>query len=97
MYARMKLKDAIQMIEEREKMMRQAHKEMKKEDFFNLGSDSFGKEKGALERKNGMRENLVHVQSIFPRADVIALKEKAGGTTIRNAISKAVSHYLNCK
>jgi len=39
---------------------------------------------------------IVHVQSVLPQEDVIALKEKAGESSIKEAISKAVYHYLNC-
>jgi len=40
---------------------------------------------------------IVHVQSVLPQEDVVALKEKAGESSIKEAISKAVYHYLNCK
>jgi translation initiation factor 2 beta subunit (eIF-2beta)/eIF-5 len=43
------------------------------------------------------RMNLVHVQSLFPQEDIIALKEKAHESSIKEAISKAVRHYLKCK
>lgn len=39
---------------------------------------------------------IVHVQSVLPQEDVVALKEKAGESSIKEAISKAVYHYLNC-
>lgn len=39
---------------------------------------------------------IVHVQSVLPQEDVIALKEKAGESSIKEAISKAVYHYLTC-
>lgn len=39
---------------------------------------------------------IVHVQSILPQEDVIALKVKSGETSIKEAISKAVYHYLRC-
>ena len=39
---------------------------------------------------------IVHVQSVLPQEDVITLKEKAGESSIKEAISKAVYHYLNC-
>ena len=98
MYAKMKLKDAIQIIEERERKMRIAQKEMKKVSIsFSRIDNSNGKEYGMQNGTNGMRSQLVHVQSIFPYPDVLALKEKAGETTIRDAISKAVHHYLSCK
>jgi hypothetical protein len=40
---------------------------------------------------------IVHVQSVLPQEDVIALKEKARESSIKEAISKAVYHYLKCK
>lgn len=39
---------------------------------------------------------LVHVQSVLPQDDVIALKEKTGESSVKEAISKAVYHYLKC-
>ncbi len=39
---------------------------------------------------------IVHVQSVLPQADVAALKEKAHESSIKEAISKAVYHYLKC-
>lgn len=39
---------------------------------------------------------IVHVQSVLPHEDVIALKEKTGETSVKEAISKAVYHYLKC-
>ncbi len=39
---------------------------------------------------------LVHVQSVLPQEDIIALKEKTGESSIKEAISKAVYHYLHC-
>jgi hypothetical protein len=39
---------------------------------------------------------IVHVQSVLPQEDVIALKEKSGESSIKEAIAKAVYHYLKC-
>jgi hypothetical protein len=39
---------------------------------------------------------FVHVQSVLPQEDVIALKVKSGESSIKEAISKAVYHYLKC-
>ena len=39
---------------------------------------------------------LVHVQSVLPQEDVIALKEKTRESSIKEAISKAIYHYLTC-
>jgi len=40
---------------------------------------------------------IVHVQSVLPWEDVVALKEKTGESSIKEAISTAVYHYLQCK
>ncbi len=37
---------------------------------------------------------IVHVQSVLPQEVVIALKEKSGESSIKEAVSKAVYHYL---
>ncbi len=42
------------------------------------------------------RMKLVHVQSVLPQEDVIALKKKTGESSIKDAIAKAVYHYLKC-
>ena len=39
---------------------------------------------------------LIHVQSVLPQEDIMALKEKTGESSIKEAISKAVYHYLIC-
>ena len=39
---------------------------------------------------------FVHVQSVLPKEDIIALKEKTGEASIKDAITKAVYHYLQC-
>ena len=36
----------------------------------------------------------VHVQSILPEEDVIALKMKTGETSVKEAIARAVYYYL---
>jgi hypothetical protein len=38
----------------------------------------------------------VHVQSVLPQEDVIALKVKSGESSVKEAIVKAVYHYLKC-
>ena len=38
----------------------------------------------------------VHVQSVLPQEDVIALKEKSRESSVKEAITKAVYHYLKC-
>ncbi len=44
-----------------------------------------------------MMTKIVHVQSVLPYEDSIALKQKTGESSIKEAISKAVYHYLKCK
>lgn len=44
-----------------------------------------------------MQIKIVHAQSVLPQEDVVALKEKTGEDSIKDAIAKAVYHYLNCK
>ena len=93
----MKLITAIKMIEEREKRKRKAEKEMRRNGSL-LKNDNVNKENssGILNEGSGEQRNLVHVQSIFPQDDVIALKVKTGEAHIREAISKAVYFYLKC-
>ncbi len=43
-----------------------------------------------------MMVKKVYVQSVLPKEDVIALKEKSGESSIKKAIIKAVYHYLKC-
>lgn len=91
----MKLINAIRMIEEREKRKRKAEKEMQRNVSL-LNNNTFGRENpGRImnEVSNGQK-NLVHVQSIFPQEDIIALKVKTGEAHVRDAISKAVYYYL---
>ena len=38
---------------------------------------------------------FVHVQSVLPEEDVIALKLKTGENSVKEAISRAVYYYLN--
>jgi len=49
-----------------------------------------------MKEKNEMMTKIVHVQSVLPYEDTIALKEKTGEPSIKEAISKAIYHYLNC-
>jgi hypothetical protein len=39
----------------------------------------------------------IFVQSVLPQEDVIALKEKSGESSIKEAITRAVYHYLKCE
>lgn len=36
----------------------------------------------------------MHVQSVLPQEDVIALKKKTGKSSVKEAIAKAVYYYL---
>lgn len=40
---------------------------------------------------------IEHVQSVLPEEDIIALKIKTGESSTKEAISKAVYHYLDCQ
>jgi len=44
-----------------------------------------------------MITKIVHVQSVLPDEIVVSLKKKSGESSVKEAISKAVYHYLNCK
>jgi hypothetical protein len=44
-----------------------------------------------------MMTKIVHVQSVLPYEDTMALKEKTGESSIKEAISKAIYHYLKCQ
>lgn len=89
----MKLITAIKMIEEREKRKRKTEKEMRKNGIFlkNANKENSG---GNLKGEQKEQKNLVHVQSIFPQDDIVALKVKTREAHVREAISKAVYFYL---
>lgn len=91
----MKLINAIKMIEEREKRKRKAEKEMQRNVSL-LNNNTFNKKNPGSLMNEGPKgqKNLVHVQSIFPQEDIIALKVKTGESHVRDAISKAVYYYL---
>lgn len=42
----------------------------------------------------GVSVKFVHVQSVLPEEDVIALKIKTGEHSVKEAISRAVYYYL---
>jgi hypothetical protein len=44
-----------------------------------------------------MITKIVHVQSVLPYEDTIALKAKTGESSNKEAISKAIYHYLKCQ
>ncbi len=39
---------------------------------------------------------IMHVQSVLPEEDIILLKIKTRESSTKDAISKAVYHYLDC-
>lgn len=93
----MKLITAIKLIEEREKRKRTTEKEMRRNGML-LKNENINKENpgGILKENSNEQKNLVHVQSIFPQDDIIALKMKTREAHVREAISKAVYYYLKC-
>jgi len=40
---------------------------------------------------------IMHVQTVLTVEDIEALKQKTGEPSTKDAISKAVSHYLECE
>ncbi len=90
----MKLITAIRLIEEREKRKRKTEKEMRRNGMF-LKNHSTDKENSSGNKEEQKEQkNLVHVQSIFPQDDIVALKVKTREAHVREAISKAVYFYL---
>ncbi|CAG0974873.1 MAG: hypothetical protein MPEBLZ_02676 [Candidatus Methanoperedens nitroreducens] len=89
----MKLITAIKLIEEREKQKRKAEKEMRRNGML-LKNDNNKENPASLLGEGNEPKNLVHVQSIFPQDDIIALKVKTREAHVREAISKAVYYYL---
>ena len=91
----MKLINAIRMIEERDRLKRKTEKEMLRQrmpfgnQFVNMHNP-----KHTLAQGLASQDNLVHVQSIFPKEDVLALKMKTKETHIKEALIKAVYFYL---
>ncbi len=90
----MKLITAIKMIEEREKRARKLEKEMRRNGSFKNDSIANQNSNGTMKQEAKEQKNLVHVQSIFPQDDIIALKAKTREAHVREAISKAVYYYL---
>ncbi len=43
-----------------------------------------------------MITKIIHVQSVLPYDITLALKEKTGESSTKEAISKAIYHFLNC-
>jgi len=44
-----------------------------------------------------MMTKILHVQSVLPYEITMVLKEKTGESSIKEAISKAIYHYLKCQ
>jgi hypothetical protein len=40
---------------------------------------------------------IMHVQTVLTEEDIEALKHKTGETSTKEALAKAVSHYLECE
>lgn len=40
---------------------------------------------------------IMHAQTVLTTEDIEALKQKAGESSTKDAIAKAVSHYLECE
>lgn len=40
---------------------------------------------------------IEHAQTILTEEDILKLKAKTGISSIKNALAKAVEHYLECK
>ena len=91
----MKLINAIRMIEERERTKRKAEREMQRQrmPFGNQFADAQNPKHALVQGLYGQK-NLVHVQSIFPKEDVLALKMKTKEAHIKEALLKAVYFYL---
>lgn len=43
-----------------------------------------------------VKSRFIYVQTVLPEEDVVALKKKTGASSIKDAISIAVYHYLKC-
>jgi len=90
----MKLINAIRMIEERDRIKRKAEKEMQRRMPFGNQFVNMQNPKHALVQGLSGQKNLVHVQSIFPKDDVLALKMKTKEAHVKEALLKAVYFYL---
>jgi hypothetical protein len=91
----MKLINAIRIIEERERIKRKAAKEIQRQrmPFGNQFANMQNSKYAAGQVVSGQK-NLVHVQSIFPKEDVLALKMKTKEAHVKEALLKAVYFYL---
>ncbi len=90
----MKLITALRIIEEREKRARKAKREMQENGILSKSFDNSGGLDDTKKEETGKQKNLIHVQSIFPQDDILALKMKTGEPHVREAINKAVYFFL---
>lgn len=83
------------MVQERDRIKRKAEKELQRQrmpfgnQFVNMQNPNHSLAQGLYGQNN-----LVHVQSIFPKDDVIALKIKTKEAHVKEALLKAVYFYL---
>lgn len=91
----MKLINAIKLVQERERLKRKEEKEMQRQRM-PFGNQFVNNQNPKQTLDQGMygQKNLVHVQSIFPKDDVIALKMKTKEAHVKEALLKAVYFYL---
>jgi hypothetical protein len=78
---RMKLIEAIKVIEDRKKMEHIAVKDIQKTFL-------------VVRKKNEMEKEIVPIKTYLLKEDVIALKKKTRESSIMGAISKAVDYYI---
>ncbi len=83
---RMKLIEAIKIIEEHEKREHMAVRDMQKAVVV--------LRRTVANETNEMKKNIVPVKTYLLQEDVIALKKKTRESSIMGAISKAVDYYL---
>jgi len=97
MGVKLKLITALKIIEEREKMKRKTEKELQKETMiFRRNIRSQRNSDGmSIDRPPEIMSKIIQVQSVLPEDDILALKEKTGKSSIKEAISEAVYYYLN--
>jgi len=80
----MKIIEAIRAIEQ--------HERMKDRPVLMLRSET--KRQGT---STGKPINIIHVQTVLLHEDLLALKQKTGESSNKEAISKAIYHYLKCQ
>jgi hypothetical protein len=68
------------------------HERMKERPIFISTGET--KHQGTLTNKS---KKIVNVQTVLPQEDLFALRKKTCEPTNKEAISKAIYHYLNCQ